>query len=150
MFIWDNSKGDFMRKLLLSILLAAGLATSALGADITIYIKNNATATNIFDIIVLGRQNRGNGDWTTLWGGQKSSRNSREISFGYGELRKFVFKDLGMEEYQIRFTAKQGELNLVENYWTGSLSDGNIFVINCPGGACSLTKQPVLVPAGSI
>lgn len=136
-----------VKRLMVSFLLTAGLVSSVCGAEIKIYMKNNASASQIFDIIILGRKNRGNGEWTTVWGGQKSSRNAKDISFGYGELRKFVFKDMGFEEYQIRFTAKQGELNLVEKYWTGGpLSDGSIFVMTSDNGVCSLEKKSATVP----
>lgn len=138
-----------VKRLFLSFLLTIGLVSSAFGAEIKVYIKNNAPATNISDIIILGRQG-GSGEWTTLWGGQKSSRNAKDVNFGYGELRRFVFKDIGMTEYKIKYTVKQGELNLVENYWTGSLTDGSIFVMKCPKGKCSMEKQPVLVPQSGI
>ena len=132
--------------MILSFLLTTLLVSSAFGAEIKIFIKNNASATQISDIIILGRKNGGNGEWTTVWGGQKSSRPAKDASFGYGELRKFVFKNTGFAEYQIRYTVKQGELNLVENYWTGSLSNGSIFVMTSDGGVCSLEKQSVEAP----
>lgn len=135
-----------MKKLILSYLLTMGFMIGICGADIRVFIKNNEAGTQISEVIVLGRKNRGNGEWTTLWGGQKSSRNSKDESFGFGELRKYVFKDAGMSEYQIRFTVKQGELNLVENYWTGELSDGSVFVLQCPKGSCSLTPVMKVVP----
>lgn len=135
-----------MKKLLLSFLLTAGFVIGASGAEITVYLKNNSAGTQISDVIILGRTNRGNGEWTTLWGGQKSSRNAKDESFGYGELRKYVFKASGMGEYEIRYTVKQGELNLVEDYWRGMLFDGSVFVMVCPGGRCSMTMAPKLAP----
>ena len=136
-----------VKSMILSFLLTTLLVSSAFGAEIKIFIKNNASATQISDIIILGRKNGGNGEWTTVWGGQKSSRNAKDVCFGYRELRKFVFKDAEFEEYQIRYTVKQGELNLVEDYWTGSLSNGSIFVMTSDNGVCSLEKKSAVVPS---
>ena len=136
-----------MKKLFLIFLFAAGSTFGILAKDITVYIKNNAVGTNISDIIILGRNN--SREWTTLYGGQKISRSDRDSNFGYQEIRKFKFKDLGMSEYQIRYTAKQGELNLVEQYWTGNIVNGSVFVMECKVGKCVLIEAPILVPVGA-